>query len=42
MSNSEITEKAALSRLMQELKKGDACAEICSADEARKLLRLDD
>nr|WP_302664733.1 hypothetical protein [uncultured Agathobaculum sp.] len=42
MSNSEITRKAALSRLMQELKEGDACTENCSADEARKLLRLDD
>ncbi len=42
MRKTEILKAAALLRLMQELKKGDVCAEIYSADEARKLLRLDD
>ena len=38
--NAEIIKAKALSRLMKELKKGDECAEIYSADEARKLLGL--
>lgn len=41
MCNTEMIQSAALLRLLQELKKGDECTEIYSADEVRKLLRLD-
>lgn len=38
--NAEIIKAKALSRLMKELQKGDECAEVYDADDARKMLGL--
>lgn len=39
--NAEIVKAKALSRLMKELQKGDACTELYDATQAQQLLELD-